>query len=99
MMAEKIEDITIQYEEEGVVTVKELEKVVLTKGAWTTLLFRYQDWDAKKQQYSPDKYSIRRYQKRNNNYMQRSKFNISSPDQAKKIISALNQWLGTEENV
>jgi len=96
-MAETVDELTIQYEEDGLVTVKELDKVVLTKGAWSTLLFRYQDWDRAKECYGKEKYSIRRYQKRNGEYMPKSKFNISSADQARKIIDALNSWIGEEE--
>lgn len=92
-MSESVEDLSVSYFENGVETVKELDKIVLTKGAWATLIFRYQDWDAKKDQYGPDKYTIRRYQKKNGEYKQRSKFNISSADQAEKIISALQSWL------
>lgn len=92
-MAETVDELTIEYVDEGVVTVKELDKQVLTKGAWATLIFRYQDWDRKKEAYGPDKYSIRRYQKRNGEYQQKSKFNISSKDQATKIIEALQTWI------
>lgn len=92
-MAETVDDLTVEWEENGVVTCKELDKKVLTKGAWATLIFRYQDWDARKQEYSGDRYTIRRYQKRNGAYQQKSKFNISSADQATKIIEALNEWM------
>ena len=92
-MSETVDDLTIEYVEGDLTTVKELDKVVLTKGAWATLLFRYQDWDRSKEVYGPDKYSIRRYQKRNGQYQQKSKFNISSQDQAEKIIDALQAWI------
>lgn len=92
-MAETIDDLTIQYEEGGEVIVKELDKKVLTKGAWSTIMFRYQDWEPRKEAYSKDKYTIRRYQKKNGVYRQQSKFNISSPDQAKGVIEALQGWL------
>jgi hypothetical protein len=92
-MSDTIESLSISFEEDGVETVKELDKYVLSKGAWTTILYRYQDWDRAKQNYGPVKYSIRRYQKRNNQYWQKSKFNISSEDQARKIIDTLSQWL------
>lgn len=94
-MNETIDDITISFTDEGVETTKELGKHVLSKGAWTTILFRYQDWDKKKEAYGPDKYSIRRYQKRNNQYWQKSKFNISSVDQARKIVEILTEWVGS----
>jgi hypothetical protein len=91
-MATTVDELTVTYEENGIETVKELDKQVLTKGAWSTIIFRYQDWDRQKEQYGPDKYTIRRYQKRNGEYQQKSKFNISSKDQAEKIIEALQNW-------
>lgn len=92
-MAEKIDDITIDYTEDGILTSKQLDKVILTRGAWTTIVFRYQTWNKKTQSYGPDAYSIRRYQKKGGVYQQRSKFNISNADQAKKIIEVLAQWI------
>ena len=92
-MAETVEELTVQYEEDDLVTVKELDKKVLTKGAWSTIIYRYQDWNRTKEEYGPDKYTIRRYQKRNGEYMPKSKFNISSKDQAKSIIEALQEWI------
>lgn len=93
-MSETIDDLTIAFTEDGIETVKELDKQVLSKGAWTTILFRYQDWEKAKNAYSPVRYSIRRYQKRNNQYWLKSKFNISSDDQARKIIDILSGWMG-----
>lgn len=95
-MAEKIEDLTIEYIEDGVTTIKELDKVILTKGAWCTILYKFQSWNRSKEAYNPTSYSIRRYQKRNGAYQQRSKFNISSTDQANKIITALQTWMASD---
>lgn len=96
-MSQTIDDLTIAYvDENNVETVKELGKMVLSKGAWATIMYRYQDWDNGKQAYSPVKYSIRRYQKRNDQFWMKSKFNISSNDQAKKIIDTLNQWMAED---
>lgn len=91
-MAAEVEELTVNYTEDGVDLVKELDKIVLSKGAWATIIYRYQDWNRAKNAYGPDRYSIRRYQKRNGQYMPKSKFNISSKDQAEKIIAALQQW-------
>ncbi|MGD8912071.1 MAG: hypothetical protein PVJ68_04895 [Candidatus Thiodiazotropha sp.] len=92
-MASTPEELSVTYSEDGIDVVKELDKVVLSKGAWTTIIFRYQDWDRAKQQYGADKYTIRRYQKRSGEYTQKSKFNISSKDQAKGLIEALQKWI------
>ena len=92
-MAETIEELTINFEEDGILVWKEIDKVVLTKGAWSTIIFRYQQWDKKKEAYSPDRYTIRRYQTRDGEYQKKSHFNISSPDQARKIVDALQGWI------
>ena len=92
-MAADVDDITIEYEEDGVILVKELDKEILSKGAWATILFRYQQWDKRKKEYGDDSYAIRRYQKVHGEFMQKSKFTISSRKQAEKIVEALQRWM------
>ncbi len=84
-MAETVDEITINYEEDGKLLVKELKKEILTKGAWTTIMFFYQDMDRKTGDYTDPKISIRRYKKVSGIYRQQSKFNIGSAKQAKQI--------------
>ncbi|MBM9537856.1 hypothetical protein [Desulfobulbus alkaliphilus] len=91
-MAEHIEDLTVNYEEDGVQLVKQTDKEILSKGAWTTILFKYQEYNKKNQEYGADKFTIRRYQKRNGQYQAKAKFNISSKAQANKLIDALARW-------
>jgi len=92
-MTDKVDELTVSYSDGGIETVKELDKRILSKGSWTTILFRYQDWDRGKGAYGPEKYTIRRYQKRGGEYRQQSKFNISSRAQAEALIRALQGWL------
>lgn len=96
-MAETVDELTIEYAEGDQVLVKQLDKVVLSKGAWCTILYKYQDWDKNKEEYGPTKFSVRRYQKQNGEYRPKSKFNISSEDQARKLIDALQGWLTTND--
>jgi hypothetical protein len=95
-MASDISELTVNYEEEGVLVVKELSREVLSKGTWSTIMFKYQQWDRNKNDYGPVLYTIRRYQKRNDEYWQKSKFNISSKEQATKIVDVLQKWLKEE---
>ena len=92
-MASTVDELTVRYEEDGVEIVKEIDKSVLSKGAWATVVFRYQEWDRAKDAYGPDKYTIRRYKKSGGDYRQQSKFTISSPDQARKLIDVLEAWM------
>lgn len=97
-MAETVEEITINYEEDGQLIIKELDKQVLTKGAWATIMFRYQQWDRAKESYSGDLFTIQRYRKFKGSYSAKphSKFNISSRKQAAQIVEILQNWLALE---
>ena len=102
-MSDHVDDLTVEYENElGEVLVKQLDKVILSKGAWATILFRYQELHQNPSKdgsvsegasYGPDKYVIRRYQKRGGDYIYKSKFVISSAAQARKIVEALTRWI------
>ncbi|OPL09460.1 MAG: hypothetical protein AVO38_11070 [delta proteobacterium ML8_D] len=92
-MAEKIDDITVNYEDEsGKQLVKELDKVILSRGSWTTIVFMYQDRDRQTDQFGDPKVTIRRYKKSGNQFRQQSKFNISSKKQALQIADILTKW-------
>jgi hypothetical protein len=91
-MASDVNDLTMNFKEDDILLVKELDKEILSKGAWATIIFRYRQWDRKNEKYGEDRYSIRRYQKKGDSFSQRSKFNISGRDQAKKIIEVLQRW-------
>ena len=96
-MAETIDDIDIEYVEDDKVIVKQVDKYILTRGSWTTIMFLYQELDKNTEDYGPQKVSIRRYQKRNGVFRQQSKFNISSAKQGKAIVKALQGWFPDDE--
>ena len=92
-MAETFAELTIDYEENGIKLVKQLDKQVLSKGAWTTIIYKYQDWNKSQEEYGPVKFTIRRYRKINGRYKKQTKFNISSIKQAGQIVEILSEWL------
>ena len=91
-MAETVDEITISFEEEGLLVREELDKVILSRGAWTTILFMYREMDRARTDYGPVAFSVRRYKKTGGEYKQQSKFNISNVEQARKISEALLGW-------
>ena len=95
-MAENIDDLTIRYLEEEKVIIDQLDKNILTRGNWTTIMYLFREMNKKTEEYSAPKVSIRRYQKRNGVYRQQSKFNISSAKQGKEIVRALQKWFPDE---
>lgn len=97
-MAEKLDDITIAYSDPatGTELVKELDKAFLTRGAWATVVFRFQDRAKPDADFSPVKYRVVRYKKVGGEFRSQSKFNISSADQARGLIAILEEWLKQE---
>ena len=89
---ENINDITISYEDEGEILVEELGKVILTRGAWTSILFRYRERDRQTGAMGPPKAALRRYQKHNGLFKKRDAINLSV-ESARTLISTLQQWL------
>jgi len=96
-MAETIDDLTIEYEEEDRNIIKQLEKRVLTRGSWTTIMYLFQERDKKTDIYGAPKVSIRRYQKRHGEFKQKSKFNISNAKQGREVAAVLTEWFDKVE--
>ena len=92
-MNNTVDELTVDYEENGILKVKQIDKEVLSKGAWATVLFRYREWLPETDTYGPDRYTIRRYKKSGGEYRQQSKFTISSNGQARHIVDALERWM------
>ena len=93
-MAETIDEISVDWKDEnGQYLVKQVKKEVLTSGAWSTIMFMYQDLDKKTGQFGPKKIRVARYQKRSGKFIPQSKFNVSSAKQAKRIIEIIQNWL------
>ena len=93
-MAETVDEITIDWKDEnGQQLVKQVKKEVLTSGAWSTIMFMYQDLDKKSGAFGPKKIRVARYQKRGGKFIPQSKFNISSARQAKQIVEVIQGWL------
>jgi hypothetical protein len=93
-MAETTDEISIEWKDEtGQLLVRQVQKKVLTSGAWSTIMFIYQDLNKKSGEFGPKKIRIGRYQKRGGKFLPQSKFNISSARQAKQIVETIGEWL------
>jgi len=93
-MADTIDGISIDWKDEnGQPLVRQVKKEVLTSGAWSTIMFMYQDLDKKTGEFGPKKIKVARYQKRSGKFIPQSKFNISSAKQGKRIMEIIQNWL------
>src|SRR4051812_15072388 len=91
-MAETIEELSYNYEDEGVLVRKELDKVVLTRGSWATVMFLYQELDKATSKFRAPKMAIVRFKKFKGAYRKQSSFNVSSEKQARQITEVFEGW-------
>jgi hypothetical protein len=91
-MAETIDELTYDYEDEGVLVRKQLDKVVLTKGAWSTVMFLYQELDKTSGTFRAPKIAIVRFKKFKGSYRKQSSFNVSNEKQARQITGVFEGW-------
>ncbi len=93
-MAETLEELSYDYEDEGKLVRKEVDRAVLSKGAWATLMFLYQELDRQKEEWREPKIAIVRFKKSGGSYRKQSSFNISSQRQARQIVENIEKWYG-----
>ncbi|RJX29707.1 MAG: hypothetical protein C4525_13970 [Desulfarculus sp.] len=90
-MASDYDQLTVQYEEDGQVLVEQMDKVVLNKGQWTTVLFLYRERDRGSGQFGPAKAGLRRYQKVAGQFRKRDAINFSAKT-APMVVEQLRKW-------
>lgn len=91
-MAETLDEVTYDYEEDGTLVRKELDRVVLTKGGWATMMFLFQELDRKTGKFRAPKMAIVRFKKSKGSFRKQSSFNISSEKQARQIAAVFDSW-------
>jgi len=91
-MPETLEELTYDYEEDGTLVRKQIDRVVLAEGAWATLMFLFQELDRKSGRFRAPKMAIVRFKKSRGAYRKHSSFNISNEKQARQIAAVLEGW-------
>jgi len=95
-MAETIDELSYDYEDEGRLVRKEVDRAVLSKGAWSTIMFKFQELDRKTEEWRAAKVAIVRYKKSGGVYRKQSSFNISSEKQARAIVETIEKWFPSD---
>jgi hypothetical protein len=91
-VAETLEELTYDYEDEGTLVRKQIDKAVLAKGTWATVMFLFQELDRAKGKFRPPKMAIVRFKKSKGSYRKQSSFNISNEKQARQIVEVFENW-------
>src|SRR4051794_33923475 len=91
-MAETIDEVSYDYEDEGKLVRRELKKEILTRGSWSTVMFLYEELDRKIAKWGEAKIAIVRLKKAGGQYRKQSSFNISSRKQAESMMNVIQRW-------
>jgi hypothetical protein len=91
-MAETLDELSYDYEDEGRLVRREIAREVLSKGAWATVMFLFEELDRKTETWRAPKIAIVRYKKWQGNYRKQSSFNVSSEKQARALMATMEKW-------
>jgi hypothetical protein len=91
-MAETLDELTYDYEEDGLLVRKQLDRVVLSQGGWPTMMFLFQELDRNSGTFRAPKMAIVRFKKSRGTYRKQSSFNISNETQARQISAVFESW-------
>lgn len=87
-------ELTVRYEEAGVVVVEELAHAVLAASpTWTTIAFLSRERDKVSGEFGGPRVSIRRYKKRGGRFVVDKHFTLTTRTQALALQAALGTWL------
>lgn len=92
--ADPLAELTVRYEEAGVVQVEELGRAVLASSPlWATLAFVARERDPATGGFRPPRVTLRRYKKRGGRFHVDTHFTLTSAAQAQALVAALGGWL------
>lgn len=93
-MAKNVDELTVNWAENGALKVRELDKVVLsTSTSWATVAFLFQEADPEAAgAWRAPKVSIRRYRKRGGKFQVDKHLTLSTEKQAVDFSGAVASW-------
>jgi hypothetical protein len=101
-MIADVDELSYDREEDGVLVRKQLERVILARGAWATVLFLFQELDRETGAYRAPKMAIVRFQKWRGGYRTHSSFGVANEAQARELMAVFERWyprMATEADV
>ncbi len=98
-LPQTVEDLTIAREgDDRMAPRRELNKKVLTKGAWATVVYKYEELirNKKGENWSNPRIALVRYRKLKGSFRYQKEFAISNLDHARELHATLGPWLSDE---
>jgi hypothetical protein len=92
-ISDALDELTYDQEDDGVLVRKQLDRVVLARGSWATVMFLFQELDRATGVYRSPKMAIVRFQKWKGGFRKHSAFNVSNAAQARTLVEVFERWV------
>ncbi|HVZ71725.1 MAG TPA: hypothetical protein VHJ20_05060 [Polyangia bacterium] len=93
-MVDALDDLTYDLEEDGTLVRRQLERVVLARGPWATVLFLYEELDHATGVFRAPRIAFVRFQKRRGAYRKHAAFTLAGANDARALEEVLARWRG-----
>ncbi|HVU50233.1 MAG TPA: hypothetical protein VHL80_06085 [Polyangia bacterium] len=90
--SDALDELSYDQEDDGVLVREQLERVVLARGSWATVMFLFRELDRETGAWRAPKMAVVRFQKRQGGYRKHSAFNVASAEQARELAAVLARW-------
>ena len=91
--AQSIDDISFDWEEDGRQVRRELDRRVLSRGGWPTVMYLYQELDLQTDAWRPAKVALVRYQSKRGMLRKHASITLGEV-KSLELAAALEQWFG-----
>jgi hypothetical protein len=91
-ISDALDELSYEQEADGVIVREQLDRVVLARGSWATVMFLYRDLDREAGAWGAPKMAVVRFQKWRGGYRKHSAFNVVSAAQARELGEVLARW-------
>ena len=90
--SDALDDLSYDQEDDGVLVREQLDRVVLARGPWATVMFLFRELDREANTWRAPRMAIVRFQKWKGGYRKHSAFNIANAAQARELSDVFARW-------
>jgi hypothetical protein len=87
-----LDELSYDVEADGVLVREQLDRVVLSQGAWSTVMFLYRELDRATGAWRAPKMTIVRFQRWRGGWRKHAAFNVADEAQARRLTSVFEGW-------
>jgi len=91
-MVETLDELSYDFEDDGVLVRKQLDRLILARGAWATVMFLYQELDRGSGTFRAPKLAVVRFKKASGAYRKHSSFNVAGAAEARRLADVFAAW-------